>query len=198
MVCFAEGTHLATEQGEVRVEDLRIGDLLVTVGPGGPGLRPVTWVGRMRIDVARNAARQDVAPILVTAGALGDGVPHRDLRVSPDHALYLDGHLVPARLLVNGSTIVQEVWGPAVTYWHVELPAHGVLLAEGAAAESYFDDGNRHAFDNAGLDVLFGAMERARLAGRYAAEACAPLAVAGSAMLDRIRAGLPGDKRRRA
>ncbi len=187
-VCFAAGTRIATARGEVPVESLRVGDLVVATQGGAP-LQPVVWLGHTRAEVARHPDRARVAPVLIKAGALADGVPHRDLRVSPEHAMFLDGHLVPARLLVNGTTIVQELWCPAVTYWHVELPAHGLLVAEGAVSESYFDDGNRNQFDNHGITALFKDFESDRANGRYADAACRPVLSEGP-LLDRIRARL--------
>jgi hypothetical protein len=184
--CFASGTRIATSRGEVPVEALRVGDLVVTAHGGAP-LQPVIWLGRSRVDVARHRNRAAVAPILIRAGALADGVPYRDLRVSPEHAMFLDGRLVPARLLVNGTSIIQEPWCPEVTYWHVELPAHGLLVAEGAVSESYFDDDNRKHFDNYGLTTLFKDFETERHNGRYAEAACYPLLLDG-VPLERIRA----------
>lgn len=185
-ICFATGTRIATARGEVAVEDLRVGELMVTAH-GGAALQPVVWLGHTRTNVARHPDRAKVAPVLIKAGALADGVPHRDLRVSPDHAMFLDGHLVPAKQLVNGTSIVQELWCPEVTYWHVELPAHGLLVSEGAVSESYFDDGNRKHFDNYGITTLFKDFESERGNGRYAANACRPLIQQGE-QLQRIRA----------
>ena len=102
--CFAEGTCLATPDGPVAVEALRPGMRVLTVAGCA---RPVRWVGRRRVDLTRHPAPEEVCPIRVRAGALGQGVPPRDLRLSPEHALFLDGGLVPARLLVNGSSIVR-------------------------------------------------------------------------------------------
>ena len=187
-VCFAEGTLIATARGEVAVQDLQVGDLVVTAH-GGAALQPVVWLGHTRANVARHPEKTKAAPILIKAGALADGVPHRDLRVSPDHAMFLDGRLVPAKHLVNGTTIVQELWCPEVTYWHVELPAHGLLIAEGAASESYFDDGNRKHFDNYGITTLFKDFASERSNGRYAEAACYPLLEGGEA-LERIRTRL--------
>lgn len=186
--CFAEGTLIATARGEVPVEDLRVGDLVVTPH-GNAALQPVVWIGHSKANVAKQRDRAVVAPILIKAGALADGVPHRDLRVSPEHAMFLDGRLVPARLLVNGSTIVQELWCPEVTYWHVELPAHGLLVAEGAVSESYFDDGNRKHFDNYGITTLFKDFESERGNRRYAEATCYPLLLEGPP-LERLRARL--------
>lgn len=186
--CFATGTRIATSRGEVAVEDLRVGDMVVTSGGRG-AVEPVIWLGHAEVNIARHARPEAVAPILIRAGALGEGVPFRDLRVSPDHALFLDGCLVPAGLLVNGRTIIREAWCPAVTYWHVELPRHAVLLAEGAAAESYLDDGNRKHFDNGAIASLFQDFASERGNGVYDREACYPVLREGEG-LAAIRARL--------
>lgn len=196
IACFAAGTRIATARGEVPVEALRLGDLVVTAGRGA-GLRPIRWLGRTRADIARHPDRTAIAPILVRAGALGSGAPHRDLRVSPDHALHLDGHLVPAALLVNGTTILQELWCPAVEYWHVELDSHGLLIAEGALAESYLDDGNRGQFDNGPITTLFKDFACNRASGTYDRMACLPVLRAGET-LAAIRERLAPPKARRA
>ncbi|CAH0306803.1 Hint domain-containing protein [Roseomonas sp. CECT 9278] len=191
VVCFAEGTRIATARGEVPVETLRAGDLVVVAHGTGAPLQPVVWMGHARTAVARHPDPASVAPVLIRAGALADGVPYRDLRVSPEHALFLDGRLVPARLLVNGRSIVQEGWCPEVTYWHVEVPGHGLLVAEGAVAESYFDDGNRKHFDNGVVTTLVKDFASARANGRYAEAACYPLLLEGPA-LEVLRARLAG------
>ena len=82
-------------------------------------------------------------------GSLGGGLPRRDLMVSPEHAMFLDGVLVPARCLVNGISILQEGSRDRVDYYHVELDSHDVLLAEGAPSESFVDDDSRGMFQNA-------------------------------------------------
>jgi hypothetical protein len=89
-----------------------------------------------------------VAPIRIQRGAFADSMPHTDLLVSPDHAIFVDGRLICARQLVNGTTILQEQGWSSVEYYHVELDMHAILLAEGLPAESYLDTGNRGFFGN--------------------------------------------------
>jgi Arc/MetJ family transcription regulator len=144
--CFAAGTRIRTQRGEIAVEQLRNGDQVITLS----GLkRPVVWIGHRHIDCRRHARPDLVWPVRINAGAFGDGSPSRDLWLSPDHAVFVEDVLVPIRRLINGATIVQTP-ANAVTYYHVELPEHDVLLAEGLAAESYLDTGNRADFSNGG------------------------------------------------
>lgn len=185
-VCFAEGTQILTPGGEVPVETLRAGDLVVTP-LASQRVQPLLWVGRRRIDCTTARDRRAVVPVLLRTGSLGPGVPVRDMRVSPEHAFLLDGRLVPARLLVDGIEIVQETWRPSVTYWHLELQSHGILVADGAFAESYFDDGNRQFFNSPDLVALRPGFDRTP-GGRYATHACAPpiLDAADPALVSRL------------
>jgi hypothetical protein len=176
VVCFAEGTRIVTPNGEDAVENLRAGDMVLAMRDGQAGFEPLRWVGFMDVAVPRNAAMAaKTAPILIKAGAIAPGMPARDLRVSPDHAMEVDGHLIPAKHLVNGSSIIQEIWCKRVRYFHLELEAHGLLLSEGTWSESYLDDGNRHAFNNAALTGLFLDFEAGRSKGQYDHRACLPV-----------------------
>ncbi|MFM7416353.1 MAG: Hint domain-containing protein, partial [Alphaproteobacteria bacterium] len=176
VVCFAEGTRIVTPGGEDVVENLRAGDMVLAMRDGQAGFEPLRWVGSMDVAVPRHATMAaKTAPILIKAGAIAPGMPARDLRVSPDHAMEVDGHLIPAKHLVNGSSIVQEVWCKRVRYFHLELEAHGLLLSEGTWSESYLDDGNRHAFNNAALTGLFLDFEAGRSKGQYDHQACLPV-----------------------
>jgi hypothetical protein len=144
-VCFCAGTLIATPRGEIPVEQLAIGDM-VTTAQGTP--RHVRWIGRQTVHaVFANPVRD--YPIQIRAGALADGMPRRDLFVSPDHALLLDGVLVHAGALVNGTSICR-VARPAETfvYYHVELEHHALLLAENTPAETFIGDTIRRRFDN--------------------------------------------------
>jgi hypothetical protein len=176
VICFAEGTRIMTPDGEAKVEDLRAGDMVLAMRNGQAGFEALAWVGSMDVAMPRDAAMAaKTAPILIKAGALAAGVPARDLRVSPDHAIEVDGYLIPAKHLVNGESIIQEAWCQRVRYFHLELEAHGLLLADGAWSESYLEDGNRHVFNNASLTGLFLDFEAGRSAGQYDARACLPV-----------------------
>jgi hypothetical protein len=137
---------ILTERGEVRVEDLAIGDMAVTISGEA---KPIKWIGRRSYSGQFIAGNRAVLPILVRRGALAPDVPARDLWVSPRHALFLDGVLVPAEHLVNAQTILQADSVGQVDYFHLEFEAQEVILAEGAPAESYVECDNRQGFHNA-------------------------------------------------
>ncbi|MBB4196769.1 hypothetical protein CCR94_20820 [Rhodoblastus sphagnicola] len=147
--CYCAGTLILTATGERPVETLEIGDLVVTASGAR---RPVKWLGHRRLDVSKHPAPQDVWPVRIAAGAFEDKLPRRDLWVSPGHNIAWDGALMPAIALANGHSVAQVAVG-RVEYWHVELDAHDILLAEGLPAESYLDCGNRVAFANGGVQV---------------------------------------------
>ncbi len=151
LACFAEGTRINTPNGPVAVESLLAGQPVLTAA----GLiRPVRWIGVRRLDLRRHPDPALAQPIRILADSFAPGVPCRDLLVSPDHALFIYGMLIPARLLANGATIRRVDECNSITYYHVELDSHDVLMAEGLAAESYLDTGNRGMFENADLPLI--------------------------------------------
>lgn len=189
--CFAAGTRIRTWAGEVPVEDLAVGDV---VRAQFAGTALVVWLGHRHIDCRRHARPLEVWPVRVSAHAFGPRIPHRDLLLSPDHSVFVDDVLIPIKHLINGRTIVQEPVG-TITYYHVELGEHDVLLAEGMPVESYLEDGERGAFDN--VDAAMGLQpELARR--RWEALGCAPLVVTGpklAAVAARLRDRLPRERR---
>jgi hypothetical protein len=110
-------------------------------------------LGRRRIDLAAHPRPAAVAPIRIARNAFAEAVPRRDLLVSPDHAIFVDGVLICARQLINGTTIRQITTYRSIEYFHVELDAHALLQAEGVPAESYLDTGNRGFFSNVGAPL---------------------------------------------
>ncbi|WP_176445130.1 Hint domain-containing protein [Maliponia aquimaris] len=145
--CFAAGTLIAGPEGERRVEDLAIGDPVTTADGRSVAVK---WIGRTTVSPRfRPAERLD--PVRIRAGAFGDGVPACDLMVTADHGMVLDGMVINAGALVNGTSVQRIDWrclGDSLTYYHVETEAHDVIQANGAAAETYVDYVARTSFDN--------------------------------------------------
>ncbi len=144
--CFTPGTRIRTPRGETPVEALRIGDEVLT---RLRGRQKVKWIGRQAFEGRFIAGNPLTLPVTIRAGALGPGVPVRDLTVSPGHGICLGGALVPAWRLVNGVSVTQAAAVDHVAYYHVELDAHDLLLAENCLCESYLDIGGRAQFHNA-------------------------------------------------
>ena len=172
VACYCPGTLILTDHGEVAVEDLAVGDLVVTASGGQ---RPIVWLGHRTLPCHTHPNRRAVLPVRISAHALGHNKPRRDLFVSPGHAIAVDvlGEvLIPAATLVNGTTI-QQVEMDQVTYWHVELGSHDLLLADNLAAESYLDMGNRSFFGESGV-VTLDALPDGDPAARTPADFCRP------------------------
>ncbi|MDY7025638.1 MAG: Hint domain-containing protein [Pseudomonadota bacterium] len=154
VTCYVEGTQIETPTGDVSVETLAIGDE-VTTAEGK--IAAIKWMGYRQISATFAKNNVSAQPVLITAGALGNGLPTADLRVSPDHAMFIDGVLVHAEALVNGATIVRKAIDSTFTYFHLELEQHDLVLANGAAAETFVDADVRGRFDNAAeYEALYG------------------------------------------
>ena len=173
VTCFAAGTQISTSRGDVRVEHLRVGDTVAT--RIGGALRTIRWLGFRTMDIARHPHWTDWAPVRIARDAFGAGLPRRALYLSPDHAVFADGVLIPIKYLVNGET-VKQMRRPSITYWHIELDTHDVVMAEGLPTESYLDTGDRSRFANGGvvaqLHPSFSSLT-------WEAHGCAPLVVTG-------------------
>jgi len=166
------GTRIATPEGERVVESLAGGDLILTAAGHA---RTIVWIGYRHVDCRRWDGPEKVWPVRVRAGAFSDGLPHRDLWLSPDHAVFVGDVLIPIRHPINGCSIAQKPMDE-VDYYHVELTRHDLLLAEGLPAESYLDTGDRFTFDNGGPV----AARRQDIALVWENDGCAPLVVTGS------------------
>ena len=171
IACYRRGTLIATGHGEVPVEALAIGDEVMTASGAR---RPIKWIGRRSYGGRFIVGRKDILPICFKAGSIDDGVPRRDLWISPHHAMYFyvdvfGGLLIEARDLLNGTSIVQIDQAEQIDYFHIELDSHDVILAEGALSETFVDDDSRGMFHNADEHALLYP-EKADEATRY----CAP------------------------
>ena len=183
--CFLRGTRIATLRGDVAVEDLRIGDMVVTATAGA---LPVKWIGTRGFitKLVNEHHRAALLPVRIAAGALGEASPARDLHVSPEHMLCLDDVLIPAGKLLNGTSITRAEGFDVVQYFHIELPRHAVLYAEGAPAESFLDTGDRNMFSN-----VLSYLELGYDLDAPPPPACLPIVTEGKA-LAAVRAGLAG------
>jgi len=170
IACYARGTLIATARGDVSVEQLMIGDEVMTLSGA---LRPIKWIGRRSYVGRFITGRKDILPVCFKAGSLDEGLPKRDLWISPHHAMYFEnesgGVLIEAKDLINGVSIVQAAQVEEVEYFHIELETHDVIIAEGALSETFVDDDSRGMFHNAHQYAeLYG--EDAARPARY----CAP------------------------
>jgi T5SS/PEP-CTERM-associated repeat protein len=182
LACYVEGTAIGTPEGPVAIEGLAVGDRVLTAA--GPA-RAIVWLGRCEVDCRNHPTPRRVWPVRVAPHAFGPGMPGRPLFLSPDHAVFVDDVLIPVRYLIDGGAI-RQVERSVLTYWHLELESHDVVLAEGLPAESFLGDREQ-----------FSAMARFGLYPDFTSlhwEACgyAPLVVTGPA-LARVRARIGGE-----
>jgi hypothetical protein len=144
-ICYLAGTRILTPTGERRIEDLRVGDRVVT---RFSGFQPIKWIGRQSYGAR---VMPENLPVRISAGALGEALPARDLFVSPGHSMLVGDTLVLARNLVNGVTITQppDRREGKLEYFQIELDRHDCVIAEGAFSETFADaPGLRAGFHN--------------------------------------------------
>ena len=149
ITCYLSGSMVRTDAGPVTVETLAVGDsVAVFAADGQPqGMRRVTWVGQGHVTVRPDLPDDEAGwPVRIRRNALADNVPHKDMLVTSEHCLLLDGHFIPVRMLVNGSSIAYDRSIDEYDYWHFEVEPHGIVEVDGALTESYLDTGNRQGF----------------------------------------------------
>ena len=170
--CFRAGTWINTPDGPVAVERISPGDLVISHFGAE---RRVIWIGHRETDCRRHPDPRSVWPVRISPDAFAAGQPHGELFLSPDHAVFVDGVLIPVRLLINGTTI-QPIETSRVTWYHVELEEHDVIFAEGLAVESFLDRDDRAFFTNGGVAVQLIPNFTARM---WEMAGCAPLVMTG-------------------
>ena len=145
LICVARGTLIQTTKGPVPVEALGCGDLVETLDSVP---QPVRWIGSRKLSVAELILDETKRPIVFEPGSLAEGVPERRLSVSPQHRMFLQGWqaqllfgedqvLVPAKSLVNGTSIRREDVTGEVEYFHLLFDEHQIIFTEGAPTESF-------------------------------------------------------------
>ncbi len=193
--CFLKGTSIRTIIGDRKIEDLAVGDLLPTMFGG---LRPIQWIGRYPLRKSHPSKPwvKGALPVRIARSALAPNVPHADLYVTSSHSLLIDGVLVPAEMLINGTTITRYEASETdkLEYFHIKLESHDVVYAEGVPAETL-------------LNVEESAVNFAEYFRRYGTPTtqeprCAPLVHIGgrSELKSRLRSALSpwNDLRNRA
>lgn len=143
--CFLRGTRVLTRIGYRPVEELRVGDELQTLGHGW---LPLRWIGRRKMAPHQGRSADAATPVRIKPETFGPGLPARDVWVSPDHALFFRHHLIPAKALVNGVSIVRDHGMADIEYFHLLLDRHAVIFSEGLPTESYIPSENLHQFEN--------------------------------------------------
>ena len=174
-VCVLRSTSVLTSDDEICVENLAVGDLVITANDTA---LPVKWIGHQHFKKdAGSDWPKALLPVRISRFALDEHTPHRDLYVSPNHALLLDGVLIPAIYLVNGTSIVQAMpeGVEEIEYFHIELEAHEVIFAEGAAVETLLVMKDREAFAGLIRDQFDNVAEHRQLCNdAVAMTPCAP------------------------
>ena len=131
---------IRVEDSDRKIEDLATGDLLPTVFGG---MRPVQWIQRYSLKKSdpTKAWAKDVLPVRIARSALGPDLPHADLYVTKAHALLIDGVLVTAGSLINGTTITlyDASEHNELEFFHIKLERHDVIYAEGAPTETLLE-----------------------------------------------------------
>ncbi|KXV58853.1 hypothetical protein AD947_05420 [Acetobacter tropicalis] len=173
VACFLAGSMIRTPAGDVAVEEIRVGDDVVAYVNGEAVVRPVVWAGRKRATVQTHLPDDEAGyPVRVKQNAIADGMPYKDMLVTPDHCLFFEGRFVPVRMIVNGSSIFYERSVLSYDYYHIETEQHSVIMADGMLTESYLDTGNRASFQQDGTVARLGSR-----ALDWAKDAAAPLEV---------------------
>mgnify|MGYP001474347332 CR=1 FL=1 len=175
LTCYLSGSMIRTPKGDVAVEDMRIGDSVVAFDwkNNKDIVRPVVWVGKARAIVRPHLLDDEAGwPVRILKDAIADGVPYKDMLITPEHCLFFKDRFVPVRMLVNGMSIFYDKSITSFDYYHVETEQHSVITSDGMQTESYLDTGNRSSFRQEGKIVtLRGAVKN------WEDDAAAPLGV---------------------
>jgi len=154
ITCYLAGSMIQTPDGEKAVETLQSGDLVTTYQDGQEIVAPLVWTGKAHVTVDANLPDDTAGyPVRIIKDAIANGVPSRDLLVTAEHCLFLNGAFTPVRMLVNGKSIFYDRSITSYDYFHVETEAHAIIKANGVLTETYLDTGNRYSFRQGGTVI---------------------------------------------
>jgi Hint domain-containing protein len=180
--CFVRGTRIRTDKGQRSIETLKVGDL---VGTLDHGLQPIRWIGSSALSMRDLLAQPQMRPIRIEADAFGQGLPSRELRVSPQHRCMLSGWevelhfgmaqmLAPAKSLVGRNGVSKEQGFDGVEYFHIMFDSHEIIFSEGLPTESFLvGDTIRDNMDQAQLDEILALFPE--LAMDQSSKVCTPV-----------------------
>ncbi|MFT8722089.1 MAG: Hint domain-containing protein [Acetobacter malorum] len=170
-VCFLADSMIETVAGPCPVQDLTVGQEILTYQQGQPISRRLVWIGKKQ-SVIRPDLTDDAAgyPVRLLKDALAEGVPYKDMLITAEHCLFLNGKFIPARMLVNDRSVFYDRSVTDYTYYHLETETHSVIMADGVLTESYLDTGNRRSFRQDGKVFILGGKPKS-----WALHAAAPL-----------------------
>ena len=144
IACFTPGTRIVTDRGEVLVQDLAAGDRVLTRDHGH---QPIRWIGRRRLGIGSLIADPSLQPVRIRKGALGAGLPERDMLVSRQHRMLVTGSRAELMFGVDevlvravhllGLPGIELAMQKEVTYLHLLFDRHELVLADGAWSESF-------------------------------------------------------------
>jgi hypothetical protein len=156
ILCYAKGTLILTKIGLVPIENIKVGDNIITKGKihnnadfvqsADVQIEPVTWISNFKVGLLDSTSR----PICIKKNAFGENTPFQDLYVSPGHRLLLNNKMVLVSSIVNGTTIYQDNDCNDAEYYHLECEYHSAIFANGVLAETYLEMNNlKNRFDKA-------------------------------------------------
>lgn len=145
-VCYLPGCMVDTPRGEVPIEVLKEGDEVFAFDPNSDEtlVRKIVWAGKGSGFVRGHLSDDNAGyPVRIRKNALGENTPSADMLVTSEHCIFVEGRAFPARMLVNGVSILYDRDMPQYDYHHIELDDHLALRVNNILAESYLDTGNR-------------------------------------------------------
>ncbi|WP_010516162.1 Hint domain-containing protein [Komagataeibacter oboediens] len=173
LVCFLAGSMITTPAGTVAVEEIKENDTVLALVNGQHVPRTVVWAGKAQATVRAGVADDEAGyPVRIRQNAISDGVPYKDMLITAEHCLFLNGRFIPARMLVNGRSVLYDHSITSYEYYHIELEEHAIIMADGMLTESYLDTGNRRAFQQTGQVIRIGGKTH-----DWTRDAAAPLGV---------------------
>lgn len=152
-ICYLAGSKVETLHGLKNIEDIEIGEKILTYNKEGKVLREekIIWCGYNTVFVKKNFPDDRAGyPVRILKDAISKNIPFKDFLVTPEHGIFLKGKFVPARMLVNGASMFFDKSIEKYSYYHIETERHAIIKVDGVFSETYLDTGNRKSFYSKG------------------------------------------------